>query len=103
MNSWILCWQEVVPAASRKRLCEKTDYVDLEAPAAKKHAELNLRCVPNSQSAGNNGCLFSSVGDPDADPQDPHVFGPLGSRSICQMYGSFAFLNKMLSGLKYAC
>jgi hypothetical protein len=49
MNSWILCWQEVVPAASRKRLCEKTDYVDLEAPAAKKHAELNLRCVANSQ------------------------------------------------------
>ncbi len=39
----ILCWQEVVPAASRKRLCEKTDYVDLEAPEAKKHAELNLR------------------------------------------------------------
>ncbi len=64
----ILCWQEVVPAASRKRLCEKTDYVDLEAPAAKKHAELNLRCVANSQSAGNNGCLFSSVGDLDPDP-----------------------------------
>jgi hypothetical protein len=49
MNSWFMCWQEVVPAASRKRLCEKTDYVDLEAPAAKKHAELNLRCVANSQ------------------------------------------------------
>ncbi len=30
--------------------------------------------------------LSNSVGDPD--PQDPHVFGPPGSGSISQMYGS---------------
>jgi len=38
------------------------------------------------------------VGDPDPDPQDPHVFGPPGSRSISQRYGSgtgsFIFLIK---------
>jgi hypothetical protein len=34
--------------------------------------------------------LLSSVGDPDPkpDPQDPHVFGPPGSGSISQRYGS---------------
>jgi hypothetical protein len=42
----------------------------------------------------------TSVGDPD--PQNPHVFGPPGSRSINQRYrsGSFPFLIKVLSGLK---
>ncbi len=30
-----------------------------------------------------------SVGDPD--PQDPHVFGPPGSGSISQRYGSGSF------------
>jgi hypothetical protein len=41
-----------------------------------------------------------SVGDPD--PQDPHVFGPPGSGSISQRYGSgsFPFLIKVLIGLK---
>ncbi len=46
--------------------------------------------------------LKISVGDPD--PQDPHVFGPSGSGSISQRYGSgsesFPFLMKVLSGLK---
>ena len=32
------------------------------------------------------GGTASSVGDPDS--QDPHVFGPPGSGSICQRYGS---------------
>jgi hypothetical protein len=27
MNSRILCWQEGVPAASRKRLCENMQYL----------------------------------------------------------------------------
>jgi hypothetical protein len=27
MNSWILCWQEAVPAASRKMLCEIMQYL----------------------------------------------------------------------------
>ncbi len=27
MNSRILCWQEVVPTASRKRLCENMQYL----------------------------------------------------------------------------
>ncbi len=42
----------------------------------------------------------SSVVDPD--PQDPHVFGPPGSGSISQRYGSgsFSFLVNVLSGLK---
>ncbi len=34
--------------------------------------------------------FLNSVWDPDPvpDPQDPHVFGPPGSGSISQMYGS---------------
>jgi hypothetical protein len=47
------------------------------------------------------GTVNSSVGDPD--PQDPHVFGPPGSGSISQRYGSgsgsFFFLIKVLSGI----
>ncbi len=45
--------------------------------------------------------VFCNVGDPD--PQDPHVFGPPGSGSISQRYGSrsvsvsFPFLMKVLS------
>ncbi len=31
--------------------------------------------------------ILSSVADPDPNP-DPHVFGPPGSGSICQRYGS---------------
>jgi hypothetical protein len=50
--------------------------------------------------------LKSSVGDPD--PQDQHIFGPPGSRSISQRYvsgsragsSSFPFLIKVSSGLK---
>jgi hypothetical protein len=44
--------------------------------------------------------LYNSVGNPD--PQDPHVFGPPGSGSISQRYGSgsFPFLIKVLNGLK---
>jgi hypothetical protein len=48
--------------------------------------------------------IWNRVGDPD--PQDPHVFGPPGSGSISQRYGSgsgsgtFPFLIKVLSGLK---
>jgi hypothetical protein len=46
--------------------------------------------------------ILFSVGDPD--PQNPHVFGPHGSRSrsTSQRYGSgsFPFLIKVLSGLK---
>jgi hypothetical protein len=40
----------------------------------------------------------SSVGDPDPDPQDLHVFGPPGS--VSQRYGSgpFPFLEKVLGG-----
>jgi hypothetical protein len=32
--------------------------------------------------------LFVSVADPNPDPPDPHVFGPPGSGSISQRYGS---------------
>ncbi len=32
--------------------------------------------------------LQGSVADPNPDPPDPHVFGPPGSGSICQRYGS---------------
>ncbi len=45
---------------------------------------------------------FASVVDPD--PQDPHVFGPSGSGTVRQRYGSgsgyFPFLIKMFRGLK---
>jgi len=37
---------------------------------------------------------FSSVPDPNPDPADPHVFGPPGSGSISQMYGSGSFYNQ---------
>jgi hypothetical protein len=42
----------------------------------------------------------SSGGDPD--PEDPHDFGPPGSGTVKQRYGSgsFPFLIKVLSGLK---
>jgi hypothetical protein len=44
--------------------------------------------------------VLVSVGD----PEDPHVFGPPGSGSTSQLYGSgfgsFPFLIKVLSGLK---
>jgi hypothetical protein len=45
----------------------------------------------------------SSVGDPDPDPQDSHVFGPpgSGSGSICLKYGSGSFL--FLKRLKLMC
>jgi hypothetical protein len=41
--------------------------------------------------------LITSVGDP-----NPHIFGPSGSGSISQRYGSgsFPFLIKLLSRLK---
>jgi hypothetical protein len=46
----------------------------------------------------------SSVGNTEPDPQDLHVFGPSGSRSINQRYGSGSgsvpFFIKVLSGLK---
>jgi hypothetical protein len=32
--------------------------------------------------------VFGSVADPNPDPPDPHVFGPPGSGSTSQMYGS---------------
>ncbi len=35
-----------------------------------------------------NSALPFSVADPDPDPPDPHVFGPLGSGSTSQRYGS---------------
>jgi hypothetical protein len=45
---------------------------------------------------------LASIGDPEPDPQDPHVFGPPGSGTISQSYGSgsFPFLIRVLSGLK---
>jgi hypothetical protein len=40
--------------------------------------------------------FFTSVGEPDP---DPHVFGPPGSGSVSQRFGSgsFPFLRKVLS------
>ncbi len=54
----------------------------------------------------HRSAICRSVGDPDADSQDPYVFGPPGSGSVSQRYGSeswsgsFPFLIKVLSGLK---
>jgi hypothetical protein len=39
--------------------------------------------------------LLISVGEPDPDPQDPHVFGPPGSGSISQRCGSVERTEKM--------
>ncbi len=38
-------------------------------------------------------CLHR-VADPNPDPPDPHVFGPRGSASICQRYGSGSLYYK---------
>ncbi len=54
------------------------------------------------------GRVLQSVGypdpEPDPDPQDSRVFGPPGSGSISQRYGSgsgsFPFLIDMLSGIE---
>jgi hypothetical protein len=43
-------------------------------------------CLSIAKYLGNPA-VFSSVGNPDADLQDPHVFGPPGSGSIRQRYG----------------
>ncbi len=52
----------------------------------------------------SNCSVVGSVGDPDLDPQEPHVFGftGSGSGSISQSYGSgsFPFLINVLGGLK---
>jgi hypothetical protein len=49
-----------------------------------------VSCVSGLQFIIAKIRLLSSVGDPDPDLQDPHVFGPpaSGSRSISQRYGS---------------
>ncbi len=60
----------------------------------KLNSRLNLRLEAP-------GILTASVGDPDPDTQDPHVFGPPGSGSIsqrcgsCSGSGSFPFLIKV--------
>ncbi len=41
--------------------------------------------------------VTSSVGNPDLDPQNSHVFGPLGSGSIMSGSGSFTFPKNVLS------
>jgi hypothetical protein len=45
-----------------------------------------------------HGILLSNVADPDADPNpdtlDPYVFGPPGSGSISQRYGSGSFYHQ---------
>jgi hypothetical protein len=57
---------------------------------------------PALGKCGQRSFLQNSAGDPD--PQDPHVFGPPGSGSISQRYGSgsgsFPFLIAVLSRLK---
>jgi hypothetical protein len=42
---------------------------------------------------GTNRAGISSVVDPDPDPPDPHVFGPPGSGSTSQRYGSGSFYH----------
>jgi hypothetical protein len=37
--------------------------------------------------------ILTSVADPDPDPPDPHVFGPPGSGSTSQRYGSGSFYH----------
>ncbi len=37
--------------------------------------------------------VSGSVVDPDPDPPDPHVFGPPGSGSTSQRYGSGSFYH----------
>jgi hypothetical protein len=51
----------------------------------------SVRIVTKSSKVGPLLILsisLSKVADPDPDPPDPHVFGPPGSGSISQRYGS---------------
>jgi hypothetical protein len=50
-----------------------------------------MRWVIGGEGLQTNICLPFSVRDPD--PPDPHVFGPPGSGSICQRYGSGSFCH----------
>ncbi len=62
--------------------------------------KLNFLCAQvfpilllESQYYNKNIGLVSSVADPNPDPPDPHVFGPPGSGSISQRYGSGSFYH----------
>ncbi len=59
-------------------------------------------CCKKENYREKNLSVVAIVADPD--PPDPYVFGPAGSGSVSQRYGSgsgsFPFLIKLLSGLK---
>ncbi len=65
--------------------------------SSSKEEEEVLQLLDNFCSIACLNTQYCSVGDP-----DPHVFGPSGSGSIAQRYGSgsFPFHIKVLSGLK---
>ncbi len=58
----------------------------------------NVKPIPITNS-NFQFLLSDSVGNPDPEP-DPPVFGPPGSRSIIQRYGSGSFLMNVLTGVK---
>ncbi len=47
-------------------------------------------CMYNSRKIVS----FTSVTDPDPDPENPYVFGPPGSGSVGQSYGSESFYQQ---------
>ncbi len=49
--------------------------------------------VGRGAAGGRDERLPGSVADPNPDPPDPHVFGPPGSGSISQRYGSGSFYH----------
>jgi hypothetical protein len=58
---------------------------------------IELLCILNNNVPGivllqretsDSFWIFNSVADPNSDPPDPHDFGPPGSGSISQRYGS---------------
>jgi hypothetical protein len=72
--------------------------------AGARQADHRRQHQEQGQIHHSSSALRTIVGDPEPDPQDPHVFVPPGSRSISQRHGSssgsFFFLVKVLSGLK---
>jgi hypothetical protein len=51
------------------------------------------RDQPFVQNIKSHNVFFLSGSVPDPDPPDPHVFGPPGSRSTSQRYGSGSFYH----------
>ncbi len=86
--------------SAQKETADMGETVDRPATDNVKAAKTALLSrIFSKPPSGKYLIALRSVGDPD---HDPHVFGPPGSGSVSQRYGSgsFPLLLKVLSGLK---